>query len=120
MTAGARRAAHRLAWAVIMLFIVVIGITAASLLYSNNQNTLNRCQRLVNTQFQQADISRARAARDSSEAQITLWNALLALRGNQAQQRAEFIKAFNQYKAEVRKVTAISFPVKTGTEACSG
>jgi len=109
-----------MAYALVVLFVFVIGVTAASLLFSVNQNNLNRCQRLVNTQFQQADINRARAARDSSEAQIELWNALLALRGNQAQQRAEFIRAFSRYKTEVRRVTAITFPAKTGTQACSG
>jgi hypothetical protein len=120
MTEGARRAAHRLSWSLVVLFVFVIGITAASLVFSVNQSNLNRCQRVVNTRFQQADISRARAAQASGEAQIELWNALLALRGNQAQQRAEFIQAFSRYKDKVRKVTAITFPAKTGTEACSG
>jgi hypothetical protein len=119
MTAGARRAARNLAWSVVVLFVSVIGITAASLLYSNHQASINQCQRIVNTRFQQADISRAKATRASGEAQIELWNALLALRGNQAQQRAEFIQAFNRYKTKLRQVTAITFPARTGTQSCA-
>jgi len=120
MTAGARRATRQMAWSLIVLFVFVICLTAASLLYSNAQGNLNQCQRIVNTRFQQADISRARATKASGEAQIELWNALLALRGNQAQQRAEFIQAFSRYKAKLHQVTAITFPAKTGTQSCSG
>lgn len=119
MTAGARRAAHQLAYSVIALFILVIGLTTASLLYSNSQAGINRCQRLVNTRFQQADISRATATRASAQAQIELWNALLALRGTQAQKLAGFNQAFSNYKAKLAKVTAITYPAQTGTQSCN-
>jgi len=37
MTAGARRAAHALAWSLVVLFAVVIGIGAANLLFTSSQ-----------------------------------------------------------------------------------
>jgi hypothetical protein len=37
MTAGARRAAHRLAWSLVVLFAVVIGIGTANLLFTTSQ-----------------------------------------------------------------------------------
>lgn len=120
ITTGARQAARKLAFSLCVLFVIVIGIGAANLLFTNRQASINDCQRVVNTRFQQADIERANATRASGEAQIELWNALIRLHGNPAQQRAEFIRAFNDYKAKLHKVTAVKFPDKTGTQACAG
>lgn len=117
---ASRKASRRLAWSLVVLFVLVIGLTAASLLYSNNQAAINRCQRIVNTRFQQADISRANATKASADAQVELWNALLALRGTQAQKLAEFNQAFSTYKAKLHQVTAIKFPAQTGTQSCAG
>ena len=48
MTVGARRAAHRLAWSLIVLFIVVIAIGAANLLFTNSQ--VGKVQKLARNQ----------------------------------------------------------------------
>lgn len=120
MTPGARRAAHRLAWAVIVLFIVVTGIGAASLVFSVSQARVNDCQRVVNTRFQQADIMRARATQESAQAQEDLWQSLFSLHGTQAQRLAQFTRSFGAYKAKLALVTAIRYPPRTGTQACAG
>jgi hypothetical protein len=119
-TPASRKSARRMAWSLIVLFVIVIGIGTANLLFTNNQASINHCQRVVNARFQQADISRVNATKASGEAQIELWNSLFALHGTQAQQRAEFIKVFSGYKIKLRQVTAVQYPDRTGIQACSG
>lgn len=117
---GARRAAHRLAWAVVVLSVFFIGLTAATLIFSVNQADINNCQRIVNSRFQQADIDRATASRESAQTQADLWQSLFRLHGTQAQRLAEFTRSFNAYRAKLDRVTAIRYPPKTGTQACAG
>jgi hypothetical protein len=117
---GARRAAHRLTYACVVLFVFVLAMLGVVLSWTASQSDVNACQRVVNSRFQQADIDKADATKISAEAQITLWNALLGLHGTQAQKRAEFGAAFSRYKAALHGVTAIAYPARTGTEACNG
>lgn len=117
-------ATRRLSYAIVVLFVVVLAVSSAGLLYSVSQGHVNYCQRQVNARFQSVDIIRAQAAKASGQASVRLWSEFLDLAtrktGSQAQKLAEFISDLDTYRAEIAKVTDTQYPVRTGNQACGG
>jgi hypothetical protein len=120
MTPGARRAAHRLAWSLTAIAVVLVALTSVSLIFQARQADFNHCQQQANARFQQTDISRAAAARVTSEAQITLWDSLFKLHGTPAQRLAEFTADLDVFKQTLRKQVSITYPAQTAQRSCGG
>lgn len=122
ITEGARRAAHRLGYSLIVLFIVSIGLAAGNLLWSNsivhsNVQRVQACQLRVVNRFDAAITARARASAKSNQALITLIQQVGSLKGSQAERAAQFQADVSAYIAAVYRVQALKLP-QLPAQAC--
>ena len=92
------------------LLAAVLAALAFSGFQQAQQNTRNACQQRVNTAFQTAITERAAETRNSNQALAALWDSLFRLKGTRAEQRAEFTRDLNDWKAKVTAVSPLPAP----------